>query len=167
VADARMRRSSDQPNRKPVSRPHPSRRYTYHPPVAGNDAASSATESAPHSAITPPTSQTPSIADALGTRAAIVAGVRKIPEPIVMPITMPTELQKPRRRLSPSPTLTDVLTVIRDGTSVREDRHRSCSRLPFAGRISRSGSTRPKVRLCKNTFREENERGCCSDESWR
>ena len=35
-----------------------------------------------------------------GQRVAITAGVRKMPEPIVMPITRPMEDQKPSRRTS-------------------------------------------------------------------
>ena len=33
-----------------------------------------------------------------GTRVAMPAGVRKMPPPMVMPMTMPIELQSPRRR---------------------------------------------------------------------
>ena len=99
-ADALMRTSSDQPKRKPASRPHPSRRKTYQPPVCGSDAASSATESAPASEIRPPASQTPSISVGSGTRDAIDAGVLKMPEPIVTPMTMPIADQKPSRRAS-------------------------------------------------------------------
>src|ERR1041384_2107346 len=74
-------------------------------------------ESAPHNVTTPPRTQTASISVGSGTRAAIWAGVRKMPEPIVMPMTKPTELQKPRRRLS-------CMTSFR----VCEDRHAECSR---------------------------------------
>src|SRR5262245_8270015 len=70
------------------------------PPVSGSAAASSANESAPQRTINPPSTQTANIQAGSGTRAAIDAGVRKIPLPIVMPMTMPTEVQKPRRRSS-------------------------------------------------------------------
>jgi hypothetical protein len=45
-------------------------------------------------------SQTPSMSVGSGTRAAIDAGVRKIPEPMVMPTTSPSALQKPSRLTS-------------------------------------------------------------------
>jgi hypothetical protein len=38
------------------------------------------------------------MSDGSGTRDAIVAGVRKIPDPIVIPITTPTAGQNPNRR---------------------------------------------------------------------
>ena len=101
AADARISTSSAHPNRKPASRPQPSRRNTYHPPVLGKAAASSATDSAPHREINPPRSHTPSIISGSGTRPAITAGVRKIPDPIVTPITRPIDDQKPSRRERP------------------------------------------------------------------
>src|SRR5204863_8341682 len=94
------RTSSDQVKTNAVGRPHPSRRNTYRPPAFGSDAASSAIDSAPHIVTAPPRPQTASIVSGSGTRAAMAAGVRKMPEPIVMPMTNPIELQKPRRRLS-------------------------------------------------------------------
>src|SRR5512147_2065450 len=98
VAEARISTSCDQPNRNPASDPHPSRRNVYQPPVRGNVATSSATESAPHKEITPPTNQTPSINAGSGTRDATTEGVRKMPDPMVMPTTRPVADQKPRRR---------------------------------------------------------------------
>src|SRR6188508_1512732 len=72
----------------------------YQPPVCGKDAASSATDNAPHNEISPPRTQTASISVGSGTRVAITAGVRKMPEPMVMPITRPIEGQSPRLRTS-------------------------------------------------------------------
>ena len=70
------------------------------PPVSGIDAESSANASAPHSTITPPSTQTPIIHTGSGTRVAMPAGVRKMPPPIVMPMTRPIELQRPSLRTS-------------------------------------------------------------------
>ncbi len=70
------------------------------PPVSGIDADSSANASAPHSTITPPSTQTPSIHIGSGTRVAMPAGVRKMPPPIVMPMTRPIELKRPSLRTS-------------------------------------------------------------------
>jgi hypothetical protein len=61
-------------------------------------AESSANASAPHSTMTPPSTQTPSMKTGSGTRVAMPAGVRKMPPPIVMPITRPIELRRPSRR---------------------------------------------------------------------
>ena len=70
------------------------------PPVSGIDADSSANDNAPHSTITPPRIQTPIIQTGSGTRSAMPAGVRKMPPPIVMPITRPIELTSPSERTS-------------------------------------------------------------------
>ena len=96
----RSRISCAQPKRKAGSRPQASRRYTYQPPVCGRAAESSATDSAPHSEMTPPASHTPSMASGSGTRAAMLAGVRKMPEPMARPTTTPIALQNPSRRAS-------------------------------------------------------------------
>src|SRR6188508_131347 len=67
------------------------------PPVFGYELATSASASAPHIARMPPTTQTASIAPGPGNRFAIPAGERKISDPIVIPTTMVTALQRPRR----------------------------------------------------------------------
>src|SRR6185503_13518510 len=67
------------------------------PPVFGYELATSASDSAPHIARMPPTTQTASIAPGPGKRFAMPAGERKIPDPIVIPMTMVTALQRPRR----------------------------------------------------------------------
>src|SRR4051794_33815676 len=53
------------------------------PPVRGNEAASSASVSAPHSAITAPATQTRSAAGSDPARRATFAGVLKMPVPMV------------------------------------------------------------------------------------
>ena len=63
-------------------------------------ADSSAKARAPQSTMSPPTTQTASMSVGSGTRVAMLAGVRKMPPPIVMPTTRPTELQRPSRRTS-------------------------------------------------------------------
>src|SRR4030095_2257324 len=98
MAEARISTSCDQPNRNPAIGPHPSRTNTYHPPVRGNVAASSATVRAPHNEITPSGPHTSIIIGGSGTRDATTAGVRKIPEPMVMPMTSPVADQNPIRR---------------------------------------------------------------------
>src|SRR5712691_3571120 len=60
----------------------------------------SASESVPDSVTTPPRIHTESIRGGFGTRAAMLAGVRKIPDPMVTPMTMPIELHRPSRRSS-------------------------------------------------------------------
>src|SRR3954471_22544777 len=67
-------------------------------PVWGNAPATSASASAPQSAGAPPTTQTVSRGSGPGKRVAILAGDRKMPEPIVVPMTTATALHKPRRR---------------------------------------------------------------------
>src|SRR5215212_125356 len=46
--------------------------------------------------MTPPSTHTPSITHGSGSSRAIPTGVRKMPEPMVIPTTSPTELHKPR-----------------------------------------------------------------------
>ena len=68
------------------------------PPVSGNAPATSASVSAPHSATIPPAIQTPNSGSGPGNRFVTLAGVRKIPEPIVMPTTTAMALHRPSRR---------------------------------------------------------------------
>ncbi len=70
------------------------------PPVSGIDAESSANASAPQRTINPPSTHTPSIHTGSGTRVAMLAGVRKMPPPMVMPMTRPIELHRPSLRTS-------------------------------------------------------------------
>ena len=68
--------------------------------MCGSDPANSAIDKAPHNVMAPPSSQTLIISIGSGTRVAMTAGVRKMPDPIVMPTTMPMELQRPSRLAS-------------------------------------------------------------------
>jgi hypothetical protein len=54
--------------------------------------------SAPHSATIPPAIQTANSGTGPGSLFVTLAGVRKIPEPMVMPMTTAIALHKPRRR---------------------------------------------------------------------
>src|SRR2546423_12643816 len=97
-AAARMRTSSAQPKRKAGSLPQASRMKTYTPPVRGNAPATSANVNAPQRANNPPVSQIASSGAGPGSLSAILAGDRKIPEPIVEPTRTATALHNPRRR---------------------------------------------------------------------
>src|SRR5262249_32730534 len=90
--------SSAQPNRNAGRRPHALRMKTKIPPVSGKAPATSASVSAPQSATTPPAIQTPKSGTGPGSRFVTLAGVRKMPEPIVMPMTTAMALHRPRRR---------------------------------------------------------------------
>ena len=72
------------------------------PPVSGNAPATSANVSAPHIATMPPAIQTVNTAAGPGRRFVTPAGVRKIPEPMVMPMTTAMQLQRPSFRGSSS-----------------------------------------------------------------
>src|ERR1700723_946477 len=72
----------------------------YSPPVSGKAPAISASVSAPQRANRPPIAQTASMGPGPGNRAAMPAGDRKIPEPMVDPTSTATALQRPRRRTS-------------------------------------------------------------------
>jgi hypothetical protein len=98
TAAARMMASSAQPKRKAGSRPHAFRMKTKIPPVSGNAPATSANVSAPHIATMPPAIQTMNTAAGPGRRFVTLAGVRKIPEPIVMPMTTAMQLHSPSLR---------------------------------------------------------------------
>ena len=68
------------------------------PPVCGKAPATSACVSAPHKASAPPTIQIEKSGSGPGSRSAMLAGERKMPEPIVVPMTTATALHKPSRR---------------------------------------------------------------------
>ena len=68
------------------------------PPVCGNAPAISASVNAPHMANAPPTIHTESNGNGPGNRFVILAGDRKIPEPMVVPMTTAMALQRPSRR---------------------------------------------------------------------
>ena len=73
---------------------------TYAPPVSGNAPESSASVSAPQSANSPPAIQTAMSGSGPGSLSAMPAGDRKIPEPIVEPMSTATALQRPSWRWS-------------------------------------------------------------------
>src|SRR2546425_8796143 len=98
MAPVAIRNSSAQPYRNAGSGPHASRRYTYPPPAFGRRAPSSPKHSAPTSATTPPTTQATMMSGADPTRSATVAGVRKMPPPMMPPITAIVPEKRPRRR---------------------------------------------------------------------
>ena len=68
------------------------------PPVCGKAPAISANVRAPQSASAPPTTHTESSGTGPGSRSVMLAGERKMPEPIVVPMTTATALQSPNRR---------------------------------------------------------------------
>jgi hypothetical protein len=71
-------------------------------------AASSASERAPQTVITPPAAHKPNTTSGAATLAATPAGDRKIPEPIVMPTTIAAALQIPSVRGSVAEAVTGV-----------------------------------------------------------
>src|ERR1700735_3518948 len=93
---------SDHPHRKPASGPYASRRNTYCPPVDGNAAPSSAPARAPTNESAPANPQTAIIIGTDGTLRATRFGTRKIPPPIMIPITIAIESPNESRRASPT-----------------------------------------------------------------
>src|SRR6267143_4093429 len=98
-----MTHSSAHANRNAGSRPNDSRTNTYTPPERGNAAASSEYVSAPHSTTIAPTTQARRNNGTSSMRCATLAGVRKMPLPIVEPTSTATALHRPSRRISRSP----------------------------------------------------------------
>jgi len=76
-------------------RPQPSRMKTYAPPVSGKAPDSSASVSAPHSANSPPATHTAINGSGPGNLSVTPAGDRKMPEPIVEPMSTATALHRP------------------------------------------------------------------------
>jgi hypothetical protein len=72
---------------------------TYCPPVSGNIAAASALLNAPVSDISPATTHTLNCTKGEPSSFAISAGFIKMPEPIIVPITISTVVVRPRVRL--------------------------------------------------------------------
>src|SRR4051812_9842119 len=75
--------------------------YAYCPPTSGRRCASSAYTNAPASAITPPAIQTPSMRDGAERCCATTAGLRKMPAPMMPPITIIVASKTPSRLESP------------------------------------------------------------------
>src|SRR5215813_12342750 len=86
------------PQRNPQSGPHASRRKTYWPPVAGIIAPSSAYASAPKKESTPVKIHAPTIHAAEGRLRATRLGTRKIPAPMMVPVTIAAESRRPSLR---------------------------------------------------------------------
>src|SRR5581483_4089771 len=72
------------------------------PPVRGNADATSASVSAPHNARMPPATHTAINAVGVGSRFAIAAGERKMPQPTAVPTTTTSASNSPMRRGSDS-----------------------------------------------------------------
>src|ERR1700752_3499653 len=102
-APGRMIHSSAHANRNAGSGPNDSRTNTYTPPERGKAAASSEYVSAPHRTTMAPRTHASRNSGTTSMRWATLAGVRKMPLPIVEPTNTATALQSPRRRISRSP----------------------------------------------------------------
>src|SRR5207245_478377 len=87
------------PTTNAARRPKASRAYTYFPPARGCRVASSEKHSAPSNAITPPSTQATKVSPGRPSRAATIPGVRKIPEPIVIPTTIASPSPRRSERL--------------------------------------------------------------------
>src|SRR5438477_281180 len=88
-----MTETSASPNRPPATGPGGAVKWAKSPRPTAN--ASSASR--------PPSVQTPNIGSGAGTRCAMIAGVRKMPPPMVEPTRTATALHRPRRRGRRSP----------------------------------------------------------------
>src|SRR5258708_800886 len=102
-AAGRMTVISAQPYKNAGHGPKPSRMYAKMPPERGSALASSAMVRAPHKEIIPPRTQASNATMGSCVCAATIAGTRKMPLPMVVPIRIATELQTPRRLGSRSP----------------------------------------------------------------
>ena len=87
------------PTTNAARRPNASRANTYLPPARGCRVASSEKHSAPSNAITPPSTQATKVSPGRPSRAATIPGVRKIPEPIVIPTTIASPSPRRSERL--------------------------------------------------------------------
>src|SRR5437016_4248499 len=79
---------STQPTTNPARGPNASRTYTYLPPAWGWRVASSAKHSAPRNASAPPSTHATNVSQGRPSWPATRPGVRKIPDPTMMPTTM-------------------------------------------------------------------------------
>src|SRR5436309_15215554 len=79
---------SMRPTTKAPRRPNASRMYTYLPPARGWRVVSSAKQSAPRSARPAPSTHATKVSAGRPSRAATRPGVRKMPDPTVIPTTM-------------------------------------------------------------------------------
>src|SRR5438876_3686383 len=88
------------PTTNPARRPNASRAYTYLPPARGYRVASSANTSAPSNASAPPNTHATNVSPGRPSWFATSPGVRKIPEPTMMPTTMARPSNKRSDRFS-------------------------------------------------------------------
>src|SRR5437879_1210022 len=88
IAAVYIPRLSTQPTTNPAREPNASRTYTYLPPALGWRVASSAKHSAPRNARPPPSTQATKVSQGRPSCAATRPGVRKIPDPTMIPTTM-------------------------------------------------------------------------------
>src|SRR6202140_2387298 len=89
-----------QPKRKPYTGPNARRRYAYSPPASGMAAPSSAKDNAPKMDRIAPTIHAAKTTETVGPSRAISAGFRKMPVPIMVPMTMAAEAHAPSPRTS-------------------------------------------------------------------
>src|SRR5206468_5881218 len=90
---------STQPTTNPARGPNAWRTYTYLPPALGWRVASSAKQSAPKNASAPPSTQATNVSQGRPSWAATSPGVRKIPDPTMMPTTMARPANRRSERL--------------------------------------------------------------------
>src|SRR5207244_2849657 len=88
-----------QPTTNPARGPNASRTYTYLPPALGWRVASSAKQSAPKNASAPPSTQATNVSQGRPRWAATSPGVRKIPDPTMIPTTMASPSNRRSDRL--------------------------------------------------------------------
>src|SRR5439155_24391022 len=77
--------ASTQPTTNAARRPNASRAYTYFPPACGRRAASSAKTRVPRNASAPPSTQATNVRIGRPSWRATIPGVRKIPDPTMIP----------------------------------------------------------------------------------
>ena len=85
IAAAYMPSASTQPTTNAARRPNASRAYTYFPPACGRRAASSAKTRVPRNASAPPSTQAANVRIGRPSWRATIPGVRKIPDPTMIP----------------------------------------------------------------------------------
>src|SRR6185295_9827282 len=100
-----MPSASVQPITNAARRPNASRANTYLPPALGCRVASSAKTSAPKSPTRPPSAQATKVSHGRPSKPATTPGVRKIPEPTMMPTTIARPSVARSVRRSPAPAL--------------------------------------------------------------
>jgi hypothetical protein len=100
VAPVEMTHRTTLANRNATNGPNASRRNTNQPPARGNVPPSSANVRAPDSAASPPTTHSKRNGPVAGTACATARGVKKIPTPMMPPMTSIVASNGVRRRRS-------------------------------------------------------------------